>query len=184
MPVINKFTIFLIYVGLKNYIADTRTTLFSVQIGRRLRSTDVRQLYVPRIKTEFEMRAFAVAGQSTWNTLPRSIREFLLIDSEQPPISNWLQSVALNSFSTIGFSLCRLDDIHYNGNASLHRRVVVVARQVPQQLSFVGVAVLLNTLMFVSRLMLASSVCFDISVRANSLVAKCCIFPTSKKDVS
>ena len=41
---------------------------------RRLRSADYAKFDVPRTKTEFGKRAFAVSGPSMWNTLPISIR--------------------------------------------------------------------------------------------------------------
>ena len=40
----------------------------SARSGRRLRSADDAKLDVPRTKTEFGKRAFAVSGPSMWTT--------------------------------------------------------------------------------------------------------------------
>ena len=40
----------------------------------RLRSANVRQLHVPRTRTAYGDRAFAVAGPRLWNSLPESVK--------------------------------------------------------------------------------------------------------------
>ena len=58
---------------------------------RALRSSDAPMLVVPCIHTELARRAFSVAAQSTWNSLPADIRlceNILSFSHFQTPLEN------------------------------------------------------------------------------------------------
>ena len=42
--------------------------------SRQLRSTSSNPLYIPRVKTKAETRAFSVAAPTVWNSLPASVK--------------------------------------------------------------------------------------------------------------
>jgi len=60
-----------------SYLMDSCTTLTADVTGRQhLRSATQRKLIVPRYRLNvFSRRRFAVAGPSTWNSLPDSLRD-------------------------------------------------------------------------------------------------------------
>ena len=57
-----------------SYIKDAVTPISQDPTRRRLRSADTTYYAVPRTRTKFGERAFCVAGPSTWNSLPESLR--------------------------------------------------------------------------------------------------------------
>jgi len=57
-----------------SYIKDAVTPISQDPTRRRLRSADTTDNAVPRTRTKFGERAFCVAGPSTWNSLPESLR--------------------------------------------------------------------------------------------------------------
>ena len=57
-----------------SYIKDAVTPISQDPTRRLLRSADTTDNAVPRTQTKFGERAFCVAGPSTWNSLPESLR--------------------------------------------------------------------------------------------------------------
>jgi len=49
--------------------------LLVAEVGRRLRSADARTCVVPRTRTQFGDRSFAVVGPRVWNSLPAPLRD-------------------------------------------------------------------------------------------------------------
>jgi len=54
--------------------------------SRRLRSSDCSLLAVPRVRTCFGSRSFAVAAPTTWNSLPLHIRNSSSIFGSPPTL--------------------------------------------------------------------------------------------------
>ena len=63
------------------YLSDTTTRISSLPGHRRLRSAPSNDYDIPRTKTKFGERAFSVAGQREWNTLPANIRNITDLSS-------------------------------------------------------------------------------------------------------
>ena len=63
-----------IYGTAPSYIAAMCAPSSTNQARLRLRSSDSRQLLLPRTKTELGKRAFAYAGPRTWNDMPIALR--------------------------------------------------------------------------------------------------------------
>ena len=63
-------------MNITSYIKDAVTPISQDPTRRRLRSADTTDYAVPRTRTKFgdRDRAFCVAGLSTWNSLPESLR--------------------------------------------------------------------------------------------------------------
>lgn len=57
------------------YLVDDCQLLTAESGRRRLRSCDINTCYLPRTKTRFGDRSFAVAGPRSWNKLPETLRE-------------------------------------------------------------------------------------------------------------
>lgn len=58
-----------------------RQMLKASPINRKLRSNDLDQLHIPRVKTTLGTRAFSVAAPKLWNGLPLEIRSSESVDS-------------------------------------------------------------------------------------------------------
>ena len=55
------------------YLSDD--CLLVAEVGQRLRSADAQAYVVPRTRTQFGDRSFAVAGPRVWNSLPAPLRD-------------------------------------------------------------------------------------------------------------
>ena len=56
------------------YLSNIVTPLNSEPSRRRLRSSNSTDYFIPRTRTKFGERSFSVAGPTTWNALPESVR--------------------------------------------------------------------------------------------------------------
>jgi len=64
--------------------------LLVAEVGRRLRSADARTCVVPRTRTQFGDRSFAVAGPRVWNSLPAPLRDINNIYSFRKQLKTYL----------------------------------------------------------------------------------------------
>jgi len=67
-------------------------------ISRRLRSSDCSLLAVPRVRTCFGSRSFAVAAPTTWNSLPLHIRNSSFIFGFRRQLKTFLYKSAFDPF--------------------------------------------------------------------------------------
>ena len=58
-------------------------------LSRTLRSSDAKLLFVPRVRTCFGSRSFAVAAPTIWNSLPLAIRSSVSIHSFRRKLQNF-----------------------------------------------------------------------------------------------
>ena len=66
--------------------------------SRRLRSSDCSLLAVPRVRTCFGFRSFAVAAPTTWNSLPLHIRNSSSISGFRRQLKTFLYNLAFDPF--------------------------------------------------------------------------------------
>ena len=78
-----------------SHIKDSVTPISQDQTRRRLRSADTTDYVVPRTRTKFGEGAFRVAGPSTWNSLPESLRRTDCTGTfKRRPITHFLTSTS------------------------------------------------------------------------------------------
>ena len=62
--------------------------------SRTLRSSDSKLLFVPRVRTCFGSRSFAVAAPTIWNSLPLAIRSSVSTDSFRRQLKTFFYNLA------------------------------------------------------------------------------------------
>ena len=87
-----KYRFKLCTITFKAFLFHQPTYLFNylvpLQNSRLLRSSNTNMLTVPRLRTKWGSRAFAVAAPSTWNSLPVNLRTASTVTSFTPPPPN------------------------------------------------------------------------------------------------
>ena len=76
------------------YLTNMIVLSSSVMYREGLRSPSLSAVVVPRHRTQFAERAFAIAGPTIWNSLPQSIRDAATLQSFRQKLKSYLFELA------------------------------------------------------------------------------------------